>query len=237
MVKAAAVPVLLAQGIALLREREYEEARRVLDEFCAAHPQSVEGRFYSGLCLANLAEDEKAVEQLELALAGLLPAAQRNQALGVLGFLFGRSGQMRESRYYFEQLLAAEPESVTARSGLGYACFAMGEVDRAIELFAAGLARDEKNASLRNALGYAYIEGKRDYARGLAECEAALALDRANGAIYDSLAWGWHHRGDSAKAREFITRARQLLPRHEQIEEHYRVITGVESAPALAQHG
>jgi len=225
MVKPAAVPVPLLQGIALLREREYEEARLVLEEFSAAHPHSAEGRFYTGLCLANLAEDEKAVEQLELALAGLLPAAQRNQALGVLGFLFGRRGQLQESQYYFEQLLAAEPESVTARSGLGYACFALGETDRAIGLFAEGLARDGKNASLRNALGYAYIEGKKDYDRGLAECEAALALDRANGAIYDSLAWAWHHKGDAAKARGLIARARQLLPRHELIEEHYRAIT------------
>lgn len=226
MVKDSRPPALLAQGMALLREREYEEALRVLEEFNAGQPRSAEGKFYAGLCLANLAEDDKAAEQLELALAGLLPAELRNQALGVLGFLFGRQGQTPESRHYFEQLLAAEPESIAARMGLGHTCFAMGEVDRAIQLFNEGLARDPQNASLRNALGYAYIEGKKDFDRGIRECEAALALDRANGAIYDSLAWAWHGKGDPEKARELITRARQLLPRHELVEEHYRVIAG-----------
>lgn len=226
MVKENRPPALLAQGIALLKERDYEEALRVLEEFNTEQPRSAEGKFYAGLCLANLAEDEKAVEHLELALAGLLPQALRNQALGVLGFLFGRQGQMAEARHYFEQLLAAEPESITARSGIGYACFALGEVDRAQRLFEEGLERDPQNASLRNALGYVFIEGRKDFDRGIRECEAALALDRANGAIYDSLAWAWHGKGDPAKARELITRARQLLPRHELIEEHYRVITG-----------
>ncbi|HNW93289.1 MAG TPA: tetratricopeptide repeat protein, partial [bacterium] len=190
-----------------------------------------EGRFYLGLCLANLAEDEKAVEQLEPALAGMLPVALRNQALGVLGFLFGRRGQHEEALHYFEQLLAADPASVTARSGIGYACFELGQVDRALAMFSEGVARAPKNASLRNALGYVHLEGKNDIPRALAECEAALALDRNNGAIYDSLAWARHRQGDAVQARELIARARQLSPRHPLIERHHAVIMG-EAVPA-----
>lgn len=236
VVKQPAARALLHQGIALLRERDYPEAARVLAAHLAAHPRDSEALFYSGLCAANLAEDDRAVEHLERALAGGVDEAQRRQALGVLGYLFGRQEEHDLALHYFEQLLALDPESVTARSGIGYAAFARGDTGRALRMFTEALERRPQDASLRNALGYVYLEGKHDIARALQECTAALALDRTNGAIYDSLAWAYHRQGDAAQARAHIDRARQLLPHHPLVEEHYRVITGA-PAPGETETG
>jgi len=215
---------LLTQAIELFVERDYEEALRILLQAADEKGATAEVDYYSGLCYANLAETEKAVMLLEQALAGLIIPEQQKKAFAVLGYLYGGSQAYEQSLNYFEMLLDIDPKSIVAHAGIGYAASRSGNYKRARDILMAGLQIDPDNANLHNSLGYVYLEGFNDREAAEQECQAALALDKNNGAIYDSLAWICYRKGEMEKAAEYIKTARSLLPFHQEIETHYQWI-------------
>lgn len=223
---------LLAQGVKLLEERDYEEALRALEFAAAAGAAAPQVHYYTGLCLANLAEYERAITELETALAnGVLEPAAVRRAHGALGFLYGQAGEAAEGMHYFERLLALDPGSPLPYEGIGYLATGQKDYARAKQVLTDGLQRFPDNPNLRNSLGCVLLEGFNDLAGARRECERAVELDKSNGAFYDSLAWIRHRQGDRAEAQRLIRRAQQLLPRHPLVAEHAAAILGDEAKP------
>lgn len=111
---------------------------------------------------------------------------KRPRAARLEGWSHYRLREIPEARAAFEAVLRQDPDDGEARSGLGYATLAAGDVDRAAGIFAELIAKDADDASSIEGLAFARNrQGRRDEARAL--LQRAVALDPANSEIREML--------------------------------------------------
>jgi TolB-like protein/tetratricopeptide (TPR) repeat protein len=129
---------------------------------------------------------------------------------------------LTEARGFFQRALALDPLSVGALVGLAFVDVSMGADlftdNRAALLSAAetnvikALSLAPNNATAHLILGYVYIFTDRA-ARGIAECEQALALNANLAGAHGAIGLAKMHMGHAAETESHILEAFRLSPR------------------------
>ena len=93
--------------------------------------------------------------------------------------------------------------------------------DEAEKAFRSVLARDPLHAPSLNYLGYMLADRGERLDEAVSLISRAIEADPHNGSYLDSLGWAWFKKGDAAKAREYLQRAAEQLPRNSVVQDHY----------------
>ncbi|MCM2266722.1 MAG: tetratricopeptide repeat protein [Elusimicrobiales bacterium] len=117
------------------------------------------------------------------------------------------TGDPKKARTLLRQLLAKNPDNAEAR--MQYAVISERENDMAAaeENFRYLLAANPANANVLNYLGYSLADRGLKLAEAQVLISSAVALEPANGAYLDSLAWVRFRNGDVPGALEGIKKA------------------------------
>ena len=174
----------LAQGNKLLAEEKYAEARTLLEEFLAGHPDSFQVRLQIGQCGLKLGELDKA----EQSFAALLEEIQKRsgsyakeadlaaQALAGLGEAAVRRGDIDSGMTYFRQALEVAPADAKVAYNVAEIFFANQKIDEAIQYYLAALQIRTDWPKPYNKLGLAYLN-KGDYPKALEYLRKFVAME------------------------------------------------------------
>ncbi len=186
---------------------KYREAFSAYEKAAHLQPGNADYLHTAGLMAHTLADYDKAIEYLELALASDLktygedhPDVARDR--GSLGSAWHSLGEYEKAIGLYELALASDlktfgedsPFVTGHRNGLGSAWDSLGDYEKAIGLYELALASDLKNfgedhpnvANRRNGLGLAWKSlGEHEKAIGLLElafntCKASLGEEHPN---------------------------------------------------------
>lgn len=92
------------------------------------------------------------------------------------------------------------------------------EAERA---FREALARDPRHAPTLNYLGYMLAERGVRLDEAIELVQRALESDPFNGSYLDSLGWAYFKRGDLQRARPYLERAADQMPRNSVVQDHW----------------
>jgi len=160
-------------GVALLRQKRYEEA---IQHFVLAmhyRPHSAEVRFQFGLAQFKLERFDDAIESFRKAIEIKPEYADAHCNLGYA--LFKHLEQLDEAEAHLRRALELDPEKVEAQTNLAIVLDHRGETDSALEMYDRILRShpDDNEVRLNRALIWL---ARGDYARGWPEYEARNAL-------------------------------------------------------------
>src|SRR5439155_21872089 len=151
----------------VLRNRVWRERRGFFEALVASAPRSARSHRELGLVYSDLGLHERAIAELERALA-ILPGEMVN--LYDLGNVLLRAGRWAEAIAAYRKALAQQADFVPAISNLGNAYSAAGDERSAESWFRAGLARAPRTFDLRLNLANSLVRQGR-----LAEAEPSTA--------------------------------------------------------------
>ncbi len=125
----------------------------------------------------------------------------------------------QEAIKLYEKILENSPDYIEALFWLGYLYDESGRRKEAIDTWKKGLEIDSDFAPILNSLAYTYAkEGiKLDEAEKM--IKRAIEKEPENGAYLDSLGWVYFQKGDLQKAKEYLTKAINLV-KDPEIYEH-----------------
>lgn len=132
-------------------------------------------------------------------------------ALRGLAHLLSDLDRMEESKDYFKQAVAQEPEDATLAIQLGIVCDKIDDVTGAEEAARAAMRADPDYAEAYNFLGYMYAERGIKLEEAQKLVEKAMELEPKNPNITDSLGWVYFQRGDYEKSVATLEEAASLV--------------------------
>lgn len=199
-------PKQLSAIDALIRQGRYvdaeADARRLVDQY----PRSGDALGILGLALANQARYKAALPVLQQAHAYDPRATAITATLGLCLFTEERYS---EAVALLERAVAAEPHRLSARTNLGNAYLALGEVDKARDCFAENLRREPLNVDANYSLS-PFVTYRPDGAvftrlPPLLEQPATLTKDKAT--LCYTLGKACWDIGDTERAFDYYRRA------------------------------
>ncbi len=126
--------------------------------------------------------------------------------------------------YYTRLLEQLKPDDKDIRFQTLYARGAvyerMGNVTLAAQDMQAALKLRPDDADVLNYLGYMWLDAGKHIDKAFAMVKKALQQKPNDGAILDSVGWGYYQKGQYAQALLYIQRAQQILPDDPTIIEH-----------------
>lgn len=93
--------------------------------------------------------------------------------------------------------------------------------DEAERAFREALARDPRHAPTLNYLGYMLAERGTRLDEAIELVQRALESDPYNGSYLDSLGWAYFKRGDLQRARPYLEKAADQMPRNSVVQDHW----------------
>lgn len=145
-----------------------EEARSILADHLALHPEDAEGEYWLGAILEQ--PDPEAALRAAGRACELDPGNPRY--LVNLALELGKAGRHEEAKKAIHEALSAAPRSAAARHALGYLAFLEGNLEEALSSYDEAIELDPGPFDYYNSRGVARLE--------LGRLEEALAdLDRA----------------------------------------------------------
>jgi len=112
------------------------------------------------------------------------------------------------------------PEETTIPFQLGAVFEEQKRYDDAERAFRDALVIDPKHAPTLNYLGYMLAEHSKKLDEAVKLLEEAVALDPYNGSYLDSLGWAYFKTGAYDRAKTYLLRAGDQLPRNSVIQDH-----------------
>jgi tetratricopeptide (TPR) repeat protein len=142
------------------------------------------------------------------------------QAYVALANLYLEAKQYRDAEALLQQASGRFPKDITIPFQLGAIFEEQRNVPEAEQAFRRALALDPQHAPTLNYLGYMYADHGVRLDEAVKLLSQAVDLDPYNGSYLDSLGWAYFKKGDANKAKEFLVRAGDQLPRNSVVQEH-----------------
>jgi Flp pilus assembly protein TadD len=177
-----------------------------------------------GLERTREGEWDEALLYLEQVVTGEPDTERGRQCRMALAYVYAMTGRFRLAEYEVRKLMEAGVESVQLFAFQGYAAWAQGRPDEAIDLYEKALALDPENPNALNGLGYILACAGRDSARALTCCRKAVDKKPENPAYLDSLGWAYYRLGFIEDARTYLGRALARAPAEPEILAHVRAV-------------
>lgn len=215
----------LEDGISLYNERQYQEALVFFLSLSTDEPEvKNEINYYIGLTYSRLLEYEKALDYLEQVVTANADIAKVYQCRLILALIYAKTERTRLAEFELSKLMEAGYESAQVFSSLAYIYYEHNDVLKAIEFYEKALKMDPENSTALNGLGYILAETDRDLTQALVLCKKALDKQTENPAYLDSMAFIYDKMELPEEAKKFITKAKEKLPDHPIILNHYEMI-------------
>ncbi|MEE4278474.1 MAG: tetratricopeptide repeat protein [Halieaceae bacterium] len=137
---------------------------------------------------------------------------RREQLFALEANIYSEAERDEQGIEVLERAIDEYPESDNLRYARSVLFERRGDIAAAEEDLRAILARDPKNSTALNALGYTLANRTDRYEEALALIEAALRLSPDEPAILDSMGWVLYHLGEYERALAYLTRAYTQFP-------------------------
>lgn len=182
------------------RNKRYEQAIKVYRDLAKTEPQA----------LMELSQLQDQMGKLDDALASIRKLCDSEpynvNALGRIGILEGRLGQLEASKRTFERLLALEPDSLWALNNLAMLLADVpGETQRAVDLARRAYVLAREDVRIADTLGWALVKNKSKADRR----EALQLLERSADAMRSAEAN--YHYGAALAASDRYAEAKVAL--------------------------
>jgi Flp pilus assembly protein TadD len=177
-----------------------------------------------GLERARSGEWDEALLYLEQVVTGEPGSERGKQCRMALAYVYAMTGRFRLAEYEVRKLMESGAESAQLWAFLGYAAWAQGKADEAIDKYGKAVALDPENANALNGLGYALACEGREPAKALTCCRKAVDKKPVNPAYLDSLGWAYYRLGYVEEARDYLGRALARAPDESEIQSHARTV-------------
>ncbi len=215
----------IKEGIDLYNQKQYQEA---LVFFLSVEAEGAvlktEVNYYVGLSYSQLEEYEKAMEYLEQVVTANIDIAKVYQCRLILSFIYTKTNRTKLAEFELSKLLEAGYESAQVFSSIAYIAYEHNEVQRAIEYYEKALDIAPENSTALNGLGYILAETEQDFTKALELCKKAIETQPENPAYLDSIALVYHKLNMPQEAETFIKKAKEKLPNHPIVLDHYKQI-------------
>ncbi len=173
------------------------------------------GEYYLGAQsrAANLLADQGKLTQALEHLHSLRISNDQEQVRVYLveGELLRKAGKYQEALAFFANKLADMPNDTSLRYARALIAEKANKLSLAEEDLRAIIVREPSNAQALNALGYTLADRTERLDEALGYIKRALAVEPADAAIIDSMAWVQYRMGNNAKAVELLRQALTLI--------------------------
>ncbi len=171
---ANSLDTLLSEGISLLDQQKFEEAKTIFEEAVRLHSRSGEARYWLGISLYEIGEYREAAKQLRIAVRHDRKNPDAHLALGRT--YMRMKNRMVDARKSLKQALRYDPAHSEVHYYLGIAYMAQSKRDPAAPLYVMQARRSFGRAASANPLhqdayyqlGLSYENPSRDYKKALA---------------------------------------------------------------------
>lgn len=137
-------------GVALIRERLFDEASVHLNIASQIRPESIDAHNNFGFALVNIGQFDRAIRQYEQAIAIKPPGSARLR--GNLANAYLMRGQPDRAIEHYEAALAETPQNADLRARLGAALASLGRFDDALRELNAAQAAKPDDPTIRQIL-------------------------------------------------------------------------------------
>jgi len=215
----AALQIARAEALAKLgRGQEAKQALRRLLEGPQGHAAAVR--------LARLLQREGALSEASDVLRQALTRHGHHDGVALaLSLALSRQGKADPSVQVVRDALLGRPESRELRFGLGAALERVGRWREAIAVMRQLLAKNSKDASAHNFIGYTQVEHGVELKEAERSIRQALYHTPGEGYIMDSLGWLYFRQGRLTEAQRVLRVACRLAPREAEVLGHLAEVT------------
>jgi predicted Zn-dependent protease len=215
----AALQIARAEALAKLgRGREAKQTLRGLLDGPQGHAAAVR--------LSRLLQREGAVsEASDVLRQALTRHGHHDGVVLALSLALGRQGKADPSVQVVRDALVGRPESRELRFGLGAALERVGRWREAIAVMRQLLAKNSKDASAHNFIGYTQVEHGVELKEAERSIRQALYHTPGEGYIMDSLGWLYFRQGRLTEAQRVLRVACRLAPKEAEVLGHLAEVT------------
>jgi tetratricopeptide (TPR) repeat protein/predicted Ser/Thr protein kinase len=205
--------VHLQLGMALLRQRQLDEAIRACRQASQFAPNFATAHHNLGLCLQAKGRLDEAMTEFRHAIQ-LLPASNANFIAGAhhnLGMCWEAKDRLDEAMTEYNLAIQFDPKLAIAHHQLAICRHVRGRLDEAMTGYRQAIQLDPKGAPAHYQLGVCYYQrGELDEA--VAECHRAHELDPELWQAHQLLSQMLASRGNWAQAAAFCARILKVGP-------------------------
>ncbi len=210
----------IAGALADYKAGDYEGALLSLAEAKVDEGDYLDLAYVLGLCYVRLAKYDEALLYLEQVVTSGAEDARADQCRLTLAYIYSVTGRSKLAEYELKKLLEADKGSPQVLASLGYASWAQGRLEEALDWYAKAIDKDPENLNALNGYGYLLACADRDLSRALTYCRKALDGDPKNPAYADSLGWTYLRLGMIDEASRYLKVAAGLLPQNKEVQHH-----------------
>ncbi|MGL4986652.1 MAG: tetratricopeptide repeat protein [Treponemataceae bacterium] len=215
----------LKEGIRLYKIRSYHDALKTLLALHSDSPQAgAEIAYYSALCFTQLEKFEDALTYYEQVVTLCEDIQRVHQCRLILAVLYTQTGRIRLADFELRKLLETGCQTANVFCTMAYSAWIQKDLDNAIKLYERALSIESNHATALNGLGYVLISTGQDLTKAFSLIKRAVEQHPNSPAYLDSLGWAYHKLGLNKEAHQFVKRAKKLLPKNKEIEEHFSQI-------------
>lgn len=197
---------VIAEGLQLTREKNYEDAMSRVFEFIIKNPKDAEALSVMSYIYLKSNRLANAREMAERALAIDSHLARPYMVLARTNF---QVSGFNEALDLARKALVINPETYEAYQIIGEVYLRQGLIKDAITVLKEALRLDPENPEILNLLGSGYIKSKQ-YDQALSALTTLQAIDPNNPGAHFNLAVVYAKRNDGRKAMRHIAKAEDL---------------------------
>jgi tetratricopeptide (TPR) repeat protein len=188
--------------------------------------EQAELAYYLGLCYTKLERYDEAVPYIEQVVTVDRNPLRSYQCRITLALIYIKTNRAKMAEFELKRLKNAGFESASMYNAMAYSAYIQKRYRQAVDYYEKALELDINNATAMNSMGFILVDRGFDAIKGLMLCRKAVDLRPQNAAYMDSLGWACYKCGDVAEARSWLQKAIACAPKENEIQEHYRIVTG-----------
>lgn len=212
----AVLDIYLAQ--ALVRAGQGARALSLLEQARQSRPDDLRLVRLEAEALKLQGETDRAVARLEQEAARRPDHAESQLALAAF---YASAKAFDRAARVLDEAERRFPGNVLVAFQRGALFEQQARYEEAEQAFREALARDPRHAPTLNYLGYMLAERGERLDEAIELVQRALESDPYNGSYLDSLGWAYFKRGDLPRARPYLERAAEQLPRNSVVQDHW----------------
>lgn len=224
--KAAGPAGVLAQGVALYRQKKYADALAFfLGLPSDTGADSIELAYYIGLCYAKLERYDDALLYLEQVVTSGTQLDRVLQCRFLLAVIYALSGRKRLADFELSKLLETGYQTASVYAAIAYVAWEQSDTEKCLSYYEKSLETDPANVTSLNGMGYVLACENKDLTKALSFCKKAVDAEPDSAACLDSLGWVYFKLGLVKEAQKCLDRAEKLDKENEIIQEHIRQVS------------